>query len=137
MPFNSSSYVRLSCVRCMHQVRLYVLTVERMLESLVTIWPRARSALVRMNTGGASKAIRTTLSIGPKELLRFWTVPISSASRSIRAASSSDLAKHKTSRQAMLIHTHPTSKTSFDRLVHTSDRAFRSFTQRLSIVDDF
>lgn len=119
-------YTRLNCTH----------TVERILESLVTIWPRARNALVRINTGGASRAISTTFSMGPKELLRLWTVPISSASRSTRAVSSSDLTNDKTLRQAVLIYTHPASKTSLARFVHTSDKAFRSFTQRMC-VDDF
>lgn len=114
-----------------------MLTVERILESLVTIWPRARSALVRMNTGGASRAMSTTFNIGPNELLRLWTVPISSASRSTRATSSSDLVKDETPRPIVLVYTHPTSKTSLERFVHTPDRAFRSLTQRLSVVDAF
>jgi len=44
--------------------------MESMLGSLVTIWPRARRALVRMKTGGASKATNTTFKMGRNKLLR-------------------------------------------------------------------
>ena len=59
-----------------------------MLGSLVTIWPSAFNAFVRINTGGASRALRTAFKIGEKELRNVCIVPISSDRRCIRAASS-------------------------------------------------
>jgi len=62
-----------------------------MLGSLVKIWPSARRALVRMKTGGASKATSTTFKMGRNKLLRLCTLPTSSERRSMRAASCSEL----------------------------------------------
>ena len=64
------------------------LTVERMVESLVTICPRARRALVRMKMAGASRAISIMLKIGLNELRRLWMVPSSSDIPSTRRTSS-------------------------------------------------
>ena len=64
-----------------------------MVGSLVTICPKARKALVRMKTGGASRASNITLRIGWNEFLRPWMEPISSENRSMRTTSSCELGK--------------------------------------------
>lgn len=92
------------------------LAVNNMLGSLVTIWPNARSAFVRMNTGGASNAARITLRTGWKEFLMLWMFPTSSASRSICATSPSA----------------PVSKTSLPESFQTSRRASFTFLPNAS-----
>lgn len=62
-----------------------------MVESLVTICPRARRALVRMKMAGASRAISIMPKIGLNELRRLWMVPSSSDIPSTRKTSSWDL----------------------------------------------
>jgi len=95
-----------------------------MVESLVTIWPRAFKAFVRIKIAGASRATSMTLKMGLKEFRRLWIVPISSARASIRSTSSWELGGIIRKAQDLAIfHTYPTLKTSVTGSFHASNRA--------------
>ncbi len=126
MALNSSANIRLTELSSsVHWGRRYwTLTAVRIVESLVTIWPRAFKAFVRIKMAGASRATSMTLKIGLNELRRLWIVPISSARTSIRSTSSWELNRIIRKFQDLAIsHTHPTLKTSVVGSFHTSNRA--------------
>jgi hypothetical protein len=95
-------------------------TIESMLGSLVTIWPRARRAFVRIKTGGASKATSTTFKMGRNKPLRLCTLPTSSERRSIYVASCSELQEGSTRRASFNKNAYPGSKISAEDSNQTS-----------------